>query len=300
MTGTVKDIIDAKRRAGETAFLWLTHSSVAALYDKEEDSYESGIPVRQWELDPIEREQLIETGLVDGMGVLGSTGEDAYETVERICLQMLEENSPTDPTLFDRMTNQLAAAGVEIDQAATARARTESPNVIAVFKGGENPAELDYIEVLEGEATIWGYSGEVQAELLSVKQIQHYYEDTPITAADLAGLRYIEKDGQRFYDEADLIPISKRKTEEKTARMEAARNLALVLPDAFLKLCDEVGETPATILEGFIADLCGLEGGEREEGYITNGSDERDMAEAYFDRCGYRWRAEEKREREKV
>ena len=64
--------------------------------------------------------------------------------------------------------------------------------------------------------------------------------------------------------------------------------MKLVLPDAFLALCEEVNETPVAILQGFIADLCHLE----ERPYITNGSDERLFAEQYFDRCGYRARAE--------
>jgi hypothetical protein len=287
MTGTVKEIIDAKRRAGESAFLWLTHTGVCALYDREEDSYESGTPVRRWELDPIEQEQLVETGLIDGTGVLGCNGEDDFSKVEATCLRMLQENAPTDPTLFDRITNQLAAAGVEIDLNATAKARTESPNVVAVFKAGDSD-EQDYIEILDGETTIWGYNGEIQAELLSFPQIQHYYNELPISQEDLKGLRFIERDGQKFYDEADLQLLSQRKEEERTARRESLRNLSLVLPDEFLALCEEVNETPAAILEGFIADLCDLE----TRPYITNGSDERMFAQQYFDRCGYRSRAE--------
>jgi hypothetical protein len=123
---------------------------------------------------------------------------------------MLQENAPTDPTLFDRITNQLGAAGVEIDQEATAKARAQSLNVVAVFKA-EGSGVRDYIEILSSEATIWGYNGEIQAELLSFPQIQHYYNELPISQDDLTGFRYLERDGQKFYDEADLQPRAQRK-----------------------------------------------------------------------------------------
>jgi len=286
MTTTVKEIIEAKRQAGEAAFLWLTHTSICALYETEEDSHETGVPLQTWELDPIEREQIIESGLVDGMGVLGCNGESALERAEEICTRMLKENAPTDPTLFERITNQLAAAGVEIDRAATTKARAESPNVIAVFKSEDSDEGLDYIEVLDGEATFWGYSGEIQTALLTEEQIHNDYDDPAITQGDLACLRFIERDGQKLYDEADLTAISEKKEKESSARRETQRTLTLTLPDDFLKLCEEVNTTPAAVLEGFIADLCDL----REGPYVTNGSDERLFAEQYFDRCGYRFR----------
>ena len=288
MTGTVKEIVEAKRKAGEEAYLWLTHTGICALFQRESDSCETGVPLQRWELDPIEREQLTETGLVDGMGVLGCNGETTYEKVEDICLRMLQDSEPTDPTLFDRITNQLISAGVIIDQSATAKSRAESPNVVAVFESGEGD-ERDYIEVIGREATIWGYSGEIQAELLTLQQVQHYYEDPPITLKDLADLRFIEREGQKLYDEADLSVISEKKTGERKARREKLRTLTLVLPDEFLQLCEEVEVPPAAILQGFIADLCHLE----ERPYITSGSDERLFAEQYFDRCGYRFRAED-------
>lgn len=214
--------------------------------------------------------------------------DDIYQTIK----QEIQGSSPTDTELFDRITSRLVAAGINIDVAATAKARTESPNVVAVFRGVDDSDELDYIEILGSEATIWGYNGEVQAELLTPGQIQHYYEDPPITPEDLAGLRCIERDGQKLYDEGDTNSLSERKTAKRKAHREGQRNLTLTLPDEFLKLCEEVNESPAAILEGFIADLCHLE----ERPYITNGSDERLFAEEYFDRCGYRTRAEWARE----
>jgi len=175
---------------------------------------------------------------------------------------------------------------VEVNQAATAKARAESPNVVAVFRA-EDQDELDYIEAIGGEVTLWGYGGEIQAELLTAKQIQHHYDEPPITPEDLAGLRFLERDSVRLYDETDIHRLSTRKS-----RWEALRNLTLALPDELLKLCEEVNTTPEAVLQGFIADLCHLV----ERPYITNGSDERLFAEQYFDRCGYRDRAEWERE----
>lgn len=48
---------------------------------------------------------------------------------------------------------------------------------------------------------------------------------------------------------------------------------------AFLAKCYEGGTTPAEVLEGFICDLV--------DGEKTHGSDERRLANNYFDRCGY-------------
>jgi hypothetical protein len=47
------------------------------------------------------------------------------------------------------------------------------------------------------------------------------------------------------------------------------------LPLEFKNLCKQDGVSPREVLEGFIRDLCSL------------GSDERDKAQAYYDRCGY-------------
>ena len=125
---------------------------------------------------------------------------------------------------------------------------------------------------------------------MTVEQINRYYEDPAITAEDLATIRFIEwGDGSRHYASEDVDAISTRKTEELKARREEFRNLTMTLPDEFLELCQSVNETPASILSSFIADLCGMDG---PSPYITSGSDERMFAEEYFDRCGYRWRAE--------
>ena len=285
MTGTVKEIIAAKRRAGQKAYLWLTHSGVIALFATKADSFGSGTPLQRWELDPIERDQIIETGLVDGVGVLGSPLDTIYERAQAICLLMIRRNVPTDPTLFDRIINQLDAAGVDIDRDATAKARAESPNVVAVLKGEEGlPGERDYIEILGEDPVIWRYSGEIQAELLTAKQVSHYYADPPVTLEDLAGLRFIERDGEKLYDEA-----------------EEQRNLPLVLPDEFLLLCEQYELTPEQALRGFIADVCGIVNyvcnpdiPPRTDGYSSNGSDERDMANSYWNRAHWSPDVEEK------
>jgi hypothetical protein len=75
-------------------------------------------------------------------------------------------------------------------------------------------------------------------------------------------------------------------------REKAARTVTLDLPLEFMALCARDSVPPETILRGFIADLCGIISwarDPREDGYSSNGSDERDMAEAYYDRCGYSW-----------
>ena len=65
----------------------------------------------------------------------------------------------------------------------------------------------------------------------------------------------------------------------------------LELPNEFLDLCIRDRTTAATVLRGFIADLCGITNcasNPRPDGYSSNGSDERMLAQAYYDRCGYR------------
>jgi len=66
--------------------------------------------------------------------------------------------------------------------------------------------------------------------------------------------------------------------------------LTLELPPEFVALCEDDGTTPETVLRGFIADLAGIiswADTPRDDGYCSNGSDERDMAYAYYQRVGY-------------
>lgn len=73
-------------------------------------------------------------------------------------------------------------------------------------------------------------------------------------------------------------------------RRRVRRRVELKLPPEFLELCKYDMTTPEIVLEGFIADLCritGSGGQPRGDGYISNGSDEREFARAYYDRVGY-------------
>jgi hypothetical protein len=68
------------------------------------------------------------------------------------------------------------------------------------------------------------------------------------------------------------------------------RRVTITLPDEFLDLCESDLEDPERVLRGFIADLSGIinwHSAPRVDGYSSNGSDERDMARAYYERVGY-------------
>lgn len=72
--------------------------------------------------------------------------------------------------------------------------------------------------------------------------------------------------------------------------MKRKHKLTLDLPVEFVELCEADGVTPETVLRGFIADLTGImnwQANPREDGYSSNGSDERMMAQAYYERVGY-------------
>jgi hypothetical protein len=72
--------------------------------------------------------------------------------------------------------------------------------------------------------------------------------------------------------------------------MKRKHRLTLDLPPEFIALCEADGVTPEIVLRGFIADLCGLmnwQANPRADGYSSNGSDERHMAQAYYERVGY-------------
>lgn len=70
------------------------------------------------------------------------------------------------------------------------------------------------------------------------------------------------------------------------------RKLTLTLPDEFIALCQRDGVTPEIVLRGFIADLCEIiswQSAPGQDGYCSNGSDERRLAREYYDRVGYPW-----------
>lgn len=70
------------------------------------------------------------------------------------------------------------------------------------------------------------------------------------------------------------------------------RRVTLILPEEYLALCRSDGVDPEHVLRGFIADLCGLASWAstpRRDGYVSNGSDERSLAQQYYERVGYPW-----------
>jgi hypothetical protein len=69
--------------------------------------------------------------------------------------------------------------------------------------------------------------------------------------------------------------------------------LTLRLPPQFIALCTTHGVEPETVIRGFIADLCDL----RTAQYRTNGSDERNLADEYYQRVGYAaWHTQDEEE----
>lgn len=70
-------------------------------------------------------------------------------------------------------------------------------------------------------------------------------------------------------------------------------SVRLGLPSEFLELCESNKTSPREVLHGFIADLCELRNlvnNPRADELSSNGSDERMLADQYFDRVGYRYR----------
>lgn len=67
----------------------------------------------------------------------------------------------------------------------------------------------------------------------------------------------------------------------------------LELPPEFVTLCLRDKVDPMQVLRGFIADVCGImnwSSNPRPDGYSSNGSDERRLAQEYYARCALaRW-----------
>jgi len=55
------------------------------------------------------------------------------------------------------------------------------------------------------------------------------------------------------------------------------KSIQIALPPQFVARCEHSDVSPKDVLEGFIRDVCALDG--------CNGSDERDLAQRYFDRA---------------
>jgi len=96
-------------------------------------------------------------------------------------------------------------------------------------------------------------------------------------------------DGQeaKIFTRAGFVPgIDGRFIPENT------QPLQLAVPSEFTDLCESRGLVAQEVLEGFIADLCGLMSYmvcPREDGYSSNGSDERELASEWFDRAYPDW-----------
>lgn len=72
--------------------------------------------------------------------------------------------------------------------------------------------------------------------------------------------------------------------------MKRKNRIIIELPPEFIELCEADGVPPETVLRGFIGDLCEIvntTANPRADGYGSNGSDEREMAAAYYERVGY-------------
>jgi len=75
---------------------------------------------------------------------------------------------------------------------------------------------------------------------------------------------------------------------------DETKNIDVPVPPEFSALCNEVGMSPLEVLRGFIADVSDLNNyvaSPRADGFCSNGSDERYMANEYFERA-YGWMRE--------
>lgn len=73
---------------------------------------------------------------------------------------------------------------------------------------------------------------------------------------------------------------------------DETESLAIQIPPEFVQMCAGRALDPELVLRGFIADLCRLQSyvvNPREDGFSSNGSDERMMAEQWFDRAYPDW-----------
>ena len=69
-----------------------------------------------------------------------------------------------------------------------------------------------------------------------------------------------------------------------------SQRITIELPAEFIALCEADGIEPETVIRGFIADLAEIMNwvsDPREDGYASNGSDERMKAREYYERVGY-------------
>ena len=78
----------------------------------------------------------------------------------------------------------------------------------------------------------------------------------------------------------------------KEATNNKKQSITIELPDEFISLCEADNIEPILVVRGFIADLCGIMNwahSPRQDGYGSNGSDERMKAQEYYQRVGYQY-----------
>ena len=87
----------------------------------------------------------------------------------------------------------------------------------------------------------------------------------------------------RRFEKSEVLKMIGGEQQKREIETIKERNIIVKLSDAdcerIYKLCGEHNITVAELLESFIGDLVG--------GTYTNGSDERDYARRYFERCGF-------------
>lgn len=93
----------------------------------------------------------------------------------------------------------------------------------------------------------------------------------------------IDRCDDRITVKPGFIPgVGGQYIEDQTEKVE------IDVPPEFRELCETRGVTVEQALRGFIADVCGLQSyviTPREDGYSSNGSDERMYAEQWFERA---------------
>ena len=93
-------------------------------------------------------------------------------------------------------------------------------------------------------------------------------------------------DDRHFAAKAGIVP-----GRDGLVVTQDTETLVINIPREFINLCEKSRLRPETVLRGFIADLCDLMNWAycpREDDYSSNGSDERRMAQLYFERA-YGW-----------
>jgi hypothetical protein len=93
-------------------------------------------------------------------------------------------------------------------------------------------------------------------------------------------------DDRHFAAKAGIVP-----GRDGLVVAQDTETLVIDIPREFIDLCEKFRLHPKTVVRGFIADLCELMNWAycpREDDYSSNGSDERRMAQLYFERA-YGW-----------